>query len=274
VQLLSLRNGPTLAQYVPLNTGAAVGVWIALVVSVVALAVGASRRRDLVPVCLGAVWFLLSLVPHVISVPSIGMYGNRYGYCGLFGLALAVSATLACLPPLAERVRSLALAGALVLALMLAAATALEASHWRSNLALYSVDVERDPDNGYALYHLGTALSTDGGCAKALPAFVRATQLAPRYERPWHNVAGCLINLGRAADALTYARRSVELEPHNVRARYNLAVVFAARGDHAAARSELQRALALEPDYTPAQRALAALAATPGTLPAEAPSAQ
>jgi 4-amino-4-deoxy-L-arabinose transferase-like glycosyltransferase len=263
-QLLTFRNGPTLAPYVPLSDHAALLVWALLLGISLALTWLAWRRRaSFATALLGWLWFLISLAPHVISVPTIGLYGNRYAYCGFFGLAMCIAALLSNVAVRSPRAERLARLGVYVVALALALATALEASHWRSNLTLYSADVERGPNNGYAVYHLGTAVLTAEGCAKALPLFVRATRLAPGYERAWHNAAGCLIDLGRGKEAAVFGERSVALAPRNARAHYNFAVCLLAAGDVARSIEHLHRSLQLEPGYAPARRALAELQSHP-----------
>ena len=96
--------------------------------------------------------------------------------------------------------------------------------------------------------------------------FLAATRLAPSYARGWHNLAGCLENLGRAAEAEAPARRAVELEPDNPRNQYNLAVALAARGDGTGATRALQQCLAREPWFKPARELLLGLGRTQ-TLP-------
>jgi tetratricopeptide (TPR) repeat protein len=277
-QLLTFRNGLTLAPYTPLSDEATLLVWAALLGVSFGLALLTWRHRGPFAVALlGWLWLLISLLPHVISVPTIGMYGNRYAYFGLFGLATCIAALLSNITRLRPRAARLARVGLSVVALALALATALEASHWRSNLTLYAADVARDRSNGYAMYHLGTAVLSAEGCADALPLFVQATRLAPSYERPWHNAAGCLIELGRANEATVFGERSVALAPRNARARYNLAVSLFASGDFERSIEQLRRSLALEPSYAPARRALAELQARKPrppdrSAPAEPPS--
>jgi 4-amino-4-deoxy-L-arabinose transferase-like glycosyltransferase len=264
-QLLCFDNGPTLSAFVPLHTLAAIGVWLLVAVVTGVLAWTARSQRCGGAVALfGWLWFLVALAPHLISTPTIGMYGNRYAYCALFGLAACAAGLCLRLSAAVThaRLRAAARPAALVLALSCALHTATEAAHWRDNRTLFAADVLREPNNGYAAYHLGTAVQAADGCKAALPMFIRATELAPRYERPWHNASGCLINLGRAAAALPFAQRSVELAPHNPRSRYNLALAELASGDRAGALTQLERALRLDPAYSAASRTLAELRAS------------
>jgi protein O-mannosyl-transferase len=274
VQLVTFGNGPTLAGYVPLGPWASVLALTALVATTAALVRSAMRRGGpLVVACFGWGWFLVSLAPHVISVPTLGLYANRYGYFGLFGLATCLGSLVEAVPPKAVgrtsgMIRVAALAAILVLSLV----TASYARNWRSNLTLFGADVDSDPRNGFALYHLGTAVLADRGCPAALPLFERAARLAPGYDRPWHNAAGCLIRLGRLAEARPFAARAVSLAPGDPRRRYNLGVALMGAGEVASGVRELEVAVALDPTYEAARQALDRARAMSGKSPSRAPA--
>jgi hypothetical protein len=258
-QLVSLGNSVTLDPFVPLGAWPAIAVLVILVALLAVLAWAwwqAPTRFDL-PL-LGVTWFCLSLVPLVAAIPQIGFYGNRYAYSPLGGLTVAAVGLLA---PLAGRGRlsRLWIATGVLLPAMLVLSTSSAAANWSSDLSLYRADLLRDPDNGIAHYHYGYAVLRRRGCGEALPIFLAATRLAPDYARGWHNLAGCLENLGHAAQAVEPARRAVELEPDNARNQYNLAVALAARDDVTGAVRALQACLAHEPSFKPAQELLAGL---------------
>jgi hypothetical protein len=267
-QLVSLGNSATLDRFIPLGPWAATGVLLLLLAAGTLLTWAWWREpaRFALPL-FGVSWFCLSLVPFVAAVPHIGFYGNRYAYSPLGGLTAAAAGLLA---PLAGRVRGrlsrLWLAAGALLTMILVLSTSSAASNWRSDLSLYRADLLRDPDNGIAHYHYGYAVLRRRGCGEALPMFLAATRLAPSYARGWHNLAGCLENLGRAAEAEAPARRAVELEPDNARNQYNLAVALAARGDGTGATRALQQCLAREPWFKPARELLLGLGRTQ-TLP-------
>ena len=260
-QLVSFGNSATLDQFIPLSPWPALGVLVILVtlLAVLAWAWWREPARFALPL-LGVSWFCLALVPLVAAVPQIGFYGNRYAYSPLGGLTVAAVGLLA---PLAERARGrlsrVWLAAGVALPAMLALSTSSAAASWSSDLSLYQADLLREPDNGIAHYHYGYAVLRRRGCGEALPIFLAATRLAPGYARGWHNLAGCLENLGRAAEAVEPARRAVELEPDNPRNQYNLAVALAARGDRTGATQALRRCLELEPSFKPAQELLVGL---------------
>jgi hypothetical protein len=257
-QLVSLGNSATLDLFIPLGPWAATGVLVVLValLTVLARAWWREPARFSLPL-FGVSWFLLALVPLVAAVPQIGFYGNRYAYFPLGGLTVAAVGLLA--PPAGRargRLSRLWMTAGVLLPALLVLSTSSAAATWSSDLSLYRADLLRDPANGIAHYHYGYAVLRRRGCGEALPIFLAATRLAPRYPRGWHNLAGCLENLGRAAEAVEPARRAVELEPDNARNQYNLAVALAARGDGIGAIYALQESLAREPSFKPARELL------------------
>jgi hypothetical protein len=258
-QLLSFGDSATLDPFIPFGAWPAMGVLAILValLSVLARAWWRAPARFALPL-FGVSWFCVSLVPLVAAVPQIGFYGNRYAYSPLGGLTVAAVGLLA---PLTGRGRlsRLWIAAGVALPAMLVLSTSSAAGNWGSDLSLYRADLLRDPNNGIAHYHYGYAVLRRRGCGEALPSFLAATRLAPGYARGWHNLAGCLENLGRAADAIEPARRAVELEPDNARNQYNLAVALAARDNVTGATRALQECLALEPSFKPAQELLKVL---------------
>jgi tetratricopeptide (TPR) repeat protein len=246
VQLSSFSNGATIAPYDPLSGPAAVAVWAGVLSLSLALLWKAVSRGGWWPLAtLGWAWWLLAWVPHLVSVPTLGLFANRYAYFGLFGLATSLTALAEAaaprLPSWSSRWGRWAM---LPIAVSLALITAGNAAVWRDERTLFGRDLALDPDNGPAHVHMGTAVLPEGGCHEALPLFLRATELAPDYPRAWHKATTCLIALGRFPAALPYARRALELAPHDHRQHYNLGVVLTRTGDAEAARYHLKRGLA------------------------------
>jgi len=214
---------------------------------------------------LGWGWFLLGLAPHMVSLPIIGMYGNRYAYFPMMGLAasllgvglgLHLPGRLAALLP---RIAPVLLPAVVGLAALF---TAGEASLWRDEPTLFGADLRSDPQDARALYHYGHAIVGRDGCAEALPYFESATRNEPSYGRAWHNAAGCLVNLGRYREALPAALTAWKLQPNDAGAAYNLAVVELATGHPEQGVSLLQAALHIDPQHAGARR-LAEQLATP-----------
>lgn len=217
IQIATFRNGMTTETYVPLALAPA----IVLVVTFAAVVVLLSWRKS--RATLPFVWFCLALAPNVLALPAIGMFANRYAYLPSIGFALLIGGAIAALERyLAQRedhrVLALVAYGPALAALILALSTAGEASQWASGVALFGADVDRAPDDPHALYHFGHAVWRRQGCREALPFYERAVIADPRYQRAWHNIAGCLINERRYDEAVRAGEHALALAPDDARA--------------------------------------------------------
>lgn len=247
-QLVSFTDGPTIESYAQLGAGAVVAVLIGCAFACVFALRSGSRV-----VVLGTGWFFVGLAPHVLSLPMIGLYANRYAYFPMLGLCvvaagatqLAVNTRL-----LLRRAVWLVVATLLVLGVV---RSRTDAATWHDDVTLYAASVEARPEDGRALYHLGHAVQRRDGCARSLPFFAAATRFAPDYVRAWRNLAACFIDVGRPADAVAPARRAVQLSPTEASQRYNLGAALVLSGQREAGAVELREALRLDPSYARAR---------------------
>jgi hypothetical protein len=277
---LTFTNAPTTESFRPLASWEA-GLVLAAIMGVTLLLVVRLRRGVVGAACrapkasgpsvalLGWGWFLLGLAPHTLSLPIIGMYGNRYAYFPMMGLAaslLGLGLGLRVSGRLAQLLHRTAPALLPALVGLAALFTAGEASLWRDELTLFGADLRSDPQDARALYHYGHAIVGRDGCGEALPYFESATRYEPGYGRAWHNTAGCLINLGRYRDALPAAQTAWKLQPNDAGAAYNLAVVELATGHSEQVALLLQAALHIDPQHAGARHLVEKLA-TPAAPP-------
>jgi hypothetical protein len=270
VQLATLANGPTVASFHPFAWPAAVAVYVGIVAvsAPVAWAAWSGSRRAAV-VLLGLLWFLASLLPHVVSVPAFGVYGNRYAYFPLMGLLIAVAAAAEA----AQRrirpafLRAAGLAFAIVI-VALSFRTAAEARAWQDDLALVSRNL--DPDDGWGLFRHANARLTRFGCEAALPELARSVELAPGLGPAWHNLAGCLLSTGRYEGAVTAATRALALQSGDAGAEYNLGAALVFTGQIQPGIAHLERATRLGRGHAMAAQFLATLRAAPASTPESA----
>ena len=260
---LTLDQGATIAMYRPLSGHAALLVWLGLLGSLAALLAVVRARPGSVharTAAFGYVWFLGALSPHVLSLPLLGLWGNRYGYFPLLGLLLVLAAGVAALQKqplvLARRVLPILLAACAALALV---QTRAAAALWQDDLTLYAASVVADPTDGRALYHYAHAVRKRAGCRAAVPLLARATKLDPSYPRAQRNLAGCLLDLGEAKLAVAPAERAVALEPMVAAHHYNLGAALALSGDRERGVVELRRALELNPAHAATRKLLTQL---------------
>jgi tetratricopeptide (TPR) repeat protein len=256
---VTLDQGPTIASVRPISAAAAV-LWL---LGCVLASFGLWRARESVlgrVALFGLGWFLLTLLPHVLSLPILGLWGNRYGYFPLVGYCLLLGAALGlCESQNGQLVRPTARFAAVAAAILALVLTRQGAAHFRDDLTLYSASVAAAPHDGRALYHLAHAVRTREGCAGAIGLLARAVEHDPKYARAQRNLAGCLLDLGDARGALEPAQRAVELEPWVASHHYNLGAALLRSGERQRAMLELNRALTLDPEHLPTRRLLASL---------------
>ena len=260
-QLVTVDNGPAVVSFRLLAWPAVVLVYVVLVAILVPL-VGATRSggRRAALALFGVLWFLVSLVPHVVSLPAFGVYGNRYAYFPLMGLlvvgAVAVNAfAIHARQPL----RRLAVLLAGVIVVVASARTAAEARAWNNDLSLFGHRL--DAEDGEAVFGHASALLRRYGCRAALPEIVRAVELAPDLGPAWHNLAGCLLSTGRYEQAVAAAERALAFQPGVAGAEYNLGAALVFTGQAPLGLPHLENAARLDPHHALTARLLAQMRA-------------
>lgn len=241
------------------------------------------RRASPAPLA-AATFSLTALAPvlHLAPLPVHTVAADRYLYLPAAGLALLGAWAARGLGPRAARS---ALAGALVAAVALGAATARRSALWSDEIALWRAAVREAPaESALAPAALGEALLRRGRVEEALGWLEEATRrqraLAARLASGdvdpdfiAGNAALCLAQLGRFDEALARLEALVRSHPHSPLQRVNLALLHAQRLELDAAERELDAALALYPGYPRALELRRSLAAARADLAALPPAA-
>jgi tetratricopeptide (TPR) repeat protein len=228
---LSVSAGPTIRTYAPSTLAVALLSILSLAATVVT-ALWRWRKGSLTGarVLFGAVWFGVALSPHVVSLPTLGVFANRYGYFPLLGLLFAAGGLLDDLFARASESLRRVLRVAVFVPVLIAAPVSLgAASLWKSEIDLFGADYAESPDDPQSLYFLGGALERKGGCETAVPYFRRAAELAPDFARASQNLAGCLLRTGKGAEAVAPAENALRRAP-NTANLYNLALALEQAG--------------------------------------------
>jgi hypothetical protein len=228
---LGLTAGASTRSYVAWPLGTA----IALTMSVVGVELAALWRwragsRVGGRVAFGVAWFAIALIPHVVSLPMLGVLGNRYGYFPLLGILYAAAALLDELRRLSPRLERLVIGACFAPVLVAAVLASGMASRWQSEIGLFGADYAENPNDPQTLYFLGCAMERKAGCGKALTFFQRAAELAPAMARAQQNLAACLVGLGRAAEAVAPAEAAMRAQPSAANL-YNLALALQGAGN-------------------------------------------
>ena len=180
---------------------------------------------------LGLAWLVLFAATAALAAPATGQYANRYLYGPLAGWSMLVGVLVALALDAGPRVRSVTLGAALTLAVVFALTSAAQAARWKTALDLFGADLPEGDRDARVLYHYGVAVARAHGCPAALGLFVRAAELEPGYSRAWHNVTGCLLQMGLPREAVEPARRALRLDPRDPRNVINLGTAYALSGD-------------------------------------------
>lgn len=132
------------------------------------------------------------------------------------------------------------------------AALAQLAGDSRSAVAIARKALALQPDNAFALNHLGRALFNAGAADEAKGAFERAVAAAPGYCQAWHNL-GHVLRARRDAKAAEAAyRKAIAIAPYYQSALLNLALLQMGQGHNAEAAETLRTLLGFNPTHAEA----------------------
>ena len=122
----------------------------------------------------------------------------------------------------------------------------------RSAAALCRKVLDLQPDNVFALNHLGRALFNTGMAAEARQAFEKATHLAPSYSQAWHNLGHVLRAQNDLKGATAAYGKALAIAPYYQSAMLNIALIKMGQGDNAGAVAQLSGLLELNPTHAEA----------------------
>jgi hypothetical protein len=209
------------------------------------------RRREPL-LTLGAVWFLLLLVPSaVLVVLNLGepMAEHRV-YLASVGFFLGTGILFARVAAWARRSSRLRMVVRLAMVLWgvgLAGLAVHRNTLWQNPVALWLDAVKQAPDVWVPHFMLGQALREAGMRQEAVVAFRRAIALQPREAGPYTLLGACLLEMERLADAQAVFQTLTEQHPSFGGGYSGLGAVALLSGRAAEAREHFERALALDP---------------------------
>ena len=223
----------------------------AAVVVYVAAQILCGGRRPAFWLCWAAVFFLpVSNVVFLSGRPIAEqrLYLPSLAFCAIGGLAVGAGV---------RRARREGTAPAMALALPLAwlVAAAPLAIHrsvaWHDNYSLWTATMRCSPGSADAVQEMGLAYAELEQWPRALRLLLRARRLNPESRDLPHNIAGVLIQQGRADEAARYLREATELAP-----RLGLARKLEAQGETLAAREAYRAVLRIDGENVQARAGL------------------
>ncbi|XGV97056.1 MAG: tetratricopeptide repeat protein [Leptolyngbya sp. BL-A-14] len=98
--------------------------------------------------------------------------------------------------------------------------------NYAAAIDLFSLLIERNPQNVTAYNNRGLLYFQNGQFSHALADYNNALQLNPNLAKIYNNRANCYASMGRPMDALFDYERALDLNPANTHARINQGITF------------------------------------------------
>jgi tetratricopeptide (TPR) repeat protein len=205
------------------------------------------RRRPYLAI--GWFWFLGILVPMIGLVQVFtASIADRYSYLSQIGLIVALvwgAAELAGRLNLSAR-GCAALAGALLLALMLRAGH--QVTFWRDDITLWQHAIDLNKDNHFAWYNLGVGRFQRKDREGAIAAQREAIRIYPGSAYYEHNIALTYFAMGDYENAIREYKNALALDPDQEKTHVEYAQALLNLGRYDEAASHLTQAMLLKPD--------------------------
>lgn len=237
-----------LSIYYPLPNHWPVGMVAAalsLVVVITALIALQARARPYLVV--GWFWFLIVIAP-TLGVVQVALHAmaDRYMYLPMVGLLMMLVWGV---NDLAKRIGagtgSVAAVAAIAL-LVLSLFTFYQQLFWRDTYGLFTHALSIDPDNSFAEFVVGTALSDHGDDVRAVECYEKAIALDARDPMFHYRYALSLGRLGNVDQAIAELQEALRLRPDWARAEEMLGRAYLMKGDQSAAQTHFDQARKIE----------------------------
>jgi tetratricopeptide (TPR) repeat protein len=133
-----------------------------------------------------------------------------------------------------------------------------DATMWKHSLDRAQAEIERQPDNAYAWFNLGSSLYAQGTYAEAIKAFAQAQRLGLPARMFWYQYEPleAYYAAGRYQELLALTNQALATATGIEELYYWKALALASLGDMDQARRNLQQALVINANYRQAQSAL------------------
>lgn len=194
---------------------------------------------------------------------------DHFQYLASLGIIIPVVALLAKVGRLSSA-KNRAIAGSVLLVLVLGILTWRQSRMYRDLETLYRTTLARNPASWAAHNNLGMLLAENPDqLSYAMEEYQAALRIRPDYAEAHNNVAKLLAATGRLSDAIAEFNAALQINPELAEAHYNLGTVLAEMPDRRSdAISEFRTALHFKPDFAEAHYNLGiALVAMPDRLP-------
>ncbi|MBW1988943.1 MAG: tetratricopeptide repeat protein [Deltaproteobacteria bacterium] len=199
---------------------------LSLALLALAVAGGVLQAAKRPGVLAGTLWFLISLVPMTLLEGRLSpAFAARWAYVPAAGVFILFSWTVGGAFAARKAVKSAAVAGGALLA-VLAAASFSQAGYWKNDVTLLEHAIEVTGPNYLAEITLANALAARGEHEKARKHFDGAIAIRPDSPEAYNDRGASLLNQGNTAAAAEDFERAASLKPGFVPALYNLGLAL------------------------------------------------
>ena len=130
----------------------------------------------------------------------------------------------------------------------------------------YEKELEVDPNDVWARYHLGALLHSEGKLEKAIAQFREVLRLSPDDAQAHNTLGSALSSQGKLEEAIRHFRKALQLKPDYVLAHNSLGIALASQGKQSEAIRHYQQVLKITPDYAATRNNLGVALASQGRL--------
>lgn len=197
-------------------------------------------------------WILIPFIPLLdLSVLPIGEIAHdRYLYLPSIGFSILLAMALRRIQigKLKEFGFTVLQATAvLLLAAVLAAATAIEDRYWANDITLYARGVERTPQNKLARTNLGNAMGEQGRYTQALALYQEVLARDPQFWLAIYNTGYTYYRMGKLPEAEEFFKRAIAVNGVDSDEYFYLGLTWLKLGDVDNAEKAVRHALKLQP---------------------------
>lgn len=103
--------------------------------------------------------------------------------------------------------------------------------HYQQAVDTFGKVIELDPDRGYAYFKMGTAYSRMNKPQKAVEVLLQAAEHLPKNPVVYNNLGIAYRKLNRLDEAIAAFQKALEIRPRYAATRYNLGLTYHEKGD-------------------------------------------
>jgi tetratricopeptide (TPR) repeat protein len=124
---------------------------------------------------------------------------------------------------------------------------------YETGIVLHQRFLEKEPENGLALYHLGFAFGQNEDHLRELSYYERAIALGFEEEGVFFNLGMAYGELNQTEKAIHAFKRTLEISPDSAQSHYGLALAYRKSSDGKLTEQECLKAIEIDPEHTDAR---------------------